>query len=149
LQGIFLYLIFPNSSDFIIAWKQAKEKLKFLAKLSEEGLFIDELRKEYGKEFDVDRIYKYVRIMDDINNQKNNQRFIVEIICLALNANEIEMENAYEVIQQIFQKAISKGILAIKKYKLENGKAILLKKDGWVLETVPKNANEVNTNKEQ
>lgn len=59
------------------------------------------------------------------------------------------MENAYEVIQQIFQKAISKGILAIKKYKLENGKAILLKKDGWVLETVPKNANEVNTNKEQ
>lgn len=97
----------------------------------------------------IDRIYKYVRIMDDINNQKNNQRFIVEIICLALNANEIEMENAYEEIQQIFQKAISKGILAIKKYKLENGKAILLKKDGWVLETVPKNANEVNTNKEQ
>ena len=49
----FMLRRFPNSSDFIIAWKQAKEKLKFLAKLSEEGLFIDELRKEYGKEFDV------------------------------------------------------------------------------------------------
>ena len=49
----FMLRRFPNSSDFITAWKQAKEKLKFLAKLSEEGLFIDELRKEYGKEFDV------------------------------------------------------------------------------------------------
>lgn len=101
----------------------------------------------------MERIYKYVRIMDDINNQKNNQRFIVEIICLELNANEIEigieMEKPYEMIQQSFQKAISKGILAIKKYKLENGKAILLNKDGWVLDTVPKNINEVNTNKEQ
>ena len=49
----FMLRRFPNSSDFNTAWKQAKEKLKFLAKLSEEGLFIDELRKEYGKEFDV------------------------------------------------------------------------------------------------
>lgn len=49
----FILRRFPNSSDFITAWQQAKQKLKFLADLSEKGLFLDELRKEYGKEFDA------------------------------------------------------------------------------------------------
>ncbi len=83
----------------------------------------------------MDRLYKYIRIMDDINKQRSNQKFIIELICLDLDDREGYETSSYDRIQITFQKAISNGILALKKYKLENNTAKLIKKEGWVLET--------------
>lgn len=82
----------------------------------------------------IDRLYKYIRIMNDINSRKNNQRYIIELIYIVIDDKSYENE-AYNRLQKMFSKAIFNGVLAIKKYKLENNKAILLAKDGWVLET--------------
>lgn len=49
----FMLKRFPDITDFVNVWKQENNKLKYLNKLSTEGLFLDELRKEYGKEFDL------------------------------------------------------------------------------------------------
>lgn len=49
----FMLKRFPEEQDFIDTWKSASNKTKLIAGLSEVGLFIDELRREYGKEFDV------------------------------------------------------------------------------------------------
>lgn len=83
----------------------------------------------------MDRLYKYIRIMDDINKQRSNQKFIIELICLDLDDREGYETSSYDRIQITFQKAISNGILALKKYKLENNTAKLIKKEGWVLES--------------
>lgn len=79
-----------------------------------------------------ERLYRYIRIMNDINKQKNNRRYIIELICLEIEDGQDYQ--LYEGIEKIFQKSISNGILAIKKYKLENDKAKLLEKNGWILE---------------
>lgn len=83
----------------------------------------------------TDRIYRYIRIMNDINKQRNNQRYIVELICLVIDDEKGYDSDAYERLQGVFSKAISKGILALKKYKLEDNKAKLIEKEGWVLDT--------------
>ena len=83
----------------------------------------------------TDRIYRYIRIMNDINKQRNNQRYIVELICLVIDDENGYDSDAYERLQKVFSKAISNGILALKKYKLENNTAKLIKKEGWVLES--------------
>lgn len=49
----FMLKRFPEEKDFIDTWQSASNKTKLIAGLSEAGLFIDELRREYGKEFDV------------------------------------------------------------------------------------------------
>lgn len=83
----------------------------------------------------MDRLYKYIRIMDDINKQRSNQKFIIELICLDLDDREGYETSSYERLQKVFSKAISNGILALKKYKLENNTSKLIEKEGWVLET--------------
>lgn len=85
-----------------------------------------------------DRIYRYIRIMNDINKQRNNQRYIVELIYLVIDDDHYE-EEAYDRLNRGFSKAISGGILALKKYKLENNNAKLIAKNGWVLETTGDN----------
>ena len=49
----FMLKRFPEEKDFIDAWQSASSKTRLLTDLSDTGLFIDELRREYGKEFDV------------------------------------------------------------------------------------------------
>ena len=49
----FMLKRFPSASDFISAWQIAKNKSKFISELSDTGLFLDELRREYGREYDV------------------------------------------------------------------------------------------------
>lgn len=49
----FMLKRFPEEQDFIDTWQSAFNKTKLIAGLSDAGLFIDELRREYGKEFDV------------------------------------------------------------------------------------------------
>lgn len=49
----FMLKRFPEEKDFIDTWQSVSNKTKLIAGLSEAGLFIDELRREYGKEFDV------------------------------------------------------------------------------------------------
>ena len=44
---------YPNEKNFVDAWQSASNKTKLLAVLSASGLFLDELRREYGREYDV------------------------------------------------------------------------------------------------
>ena len=44
---------FPEEKNFIDVWQSASSKTNILADLSEKGLFLDELRREYGREYDV------------------------------------------------------------------------------------------------
>ena len=97
----------------------------------------------------MDRLYKYIRIMDDINKQRSNQKFIIELICLDLDDRDGYETSTYNRIQRTFQKAISNGILVLKKYKIEDNKAKLLDKDGWILETSNDGQLTLDINKEQ
>lgn len=96
----------------------------------------------------TDRIYRYIRIMNDINKQRNNQRYIVELICLVIDDEKGYDSDAYERLQGVFSKAISKGILALKKYKLEDNKAKLIEKEGWVLDTSGENQLNIDMNED-
>lgn len=96
----------------------------------------------------TDRIYRYIRIMNDINKQRNNQRYIVELICLVIDDEKGYDSDAYERLQGVFSKAISKGILALKKYKLEDNKAKLIEKEGWVLDTSGENQLNLDMNED-
>ena len=49
----FMLKRFPEEKDFIDVWQSASNKTKLLAGLSDTGLFLDELRREYGREYDV------------------------------------------------------------------------------------------------
>ena len=49
----FMLKRFPEEKDFIDIWQSASNKTKLLAGLSDTGLFLDELRREYGREYDV------------------------------------------------------------------------------------------------
>lgn len=49
----FMLKRFPEEKDFIDMWQSASNKTKLLAGLSDTGLFLDELRREYGREYDV------------------------------------------------------------------------------------------------
>jgi len=96
----------------------------------------------------MDRLYKYIRIMDDINKQRSNQKFIIELICLDLDDMDGYETSTYNRIQRTFQKAISNGILVLKKYKLENNTSKLIGKEGWVLETSGDGQLNLDINKE-
>lgn len=49
----FMLKRYPNEKNFVDAWQSASNKTKLLAGLSASGLFLDELRREYGREYDV------------------------------------------------------------------------------------------------
>lgn len=49
----FMLKRFPKEKNFVDAWQSASNKTKLLAGLSDSGLFLDELRREYGREYDV------------------------------------------------------------------------------------------------
>lgn len=49
----FMLKRFPKAKDFIDLWKSSANKTKLISVLSETGLFINELRREYDKEYDV------------------------------------------------------------------------------------------------
>ena len=49
----FMLKRFPEEKDFIDIWQSASNKTKLLTGLSDTGLFLDELRREYGREYDV------------------------------------------------------------------------------------------------
>ena len=49
----FMLKRFPKEKDFIDIWQSASNKTKLLTGLSDTGLFLDELRREYGREYDV------------------------------------------------------------------------------------------------
>ena len=49
----FMLKRFPEEKDFIDMWQMASNKTKLLKGLSDTGLFLDELRREYGREYDV------------------------------------------------------------------------------------------------
>lgn len=49
----FMLKRYPNEKNFVDAWQSASNKTKLLAGLSDSGLFLDELRREYGREYDV------------------------------------------------------------------------------------------------
>lgn len=104
----FMLRRFPNSSDFITAWKQAKEKLKFLAKLSEEGLFIDELRKEYGKEFDAyDIILSNAYGITPLTREQRAEKASKVL-------NHLEGE-CHDIFADIMNKYVEIGISALEK----------------------------------
>ena len=104
----FMLRRFPNSSDFIIAWKQAKEKLKFLVKLSEEGLFIDELRKEYGKECDVyDIILSNTYGIAPLTREQRTEK-ASEVL------NHLDGE-CHDIFADIMHKYVEIGISALEK----------------------------------
>lgn len=49
----FMLKRYPNEKNFVDAWQSASNKTKLLAGLSDSGLFLDELRREYGREYDM------------------------------------------------------------------------------------------------
>lgn len=49
----FMLKRFSEEQDFIDMWQMASNKTKLLKGLSDTGLFLDELRREYGREYDV------------------------------------------------------------------------------------------------
>lgn len=79
-----------------------------------------------------DNIYKYIRIMNDINNSRKNQRYAVEIIVLNTVSNKTQ--NSYEILKERYAEALDLGILALKECIVENGKISLLHKTGWILD---------------
>jgi|GEM_PF-3556605 hypothetical protein len=82
----------------------------------------------------MEKFYKYIRIMNDINNSRRNQYFAVEIIFLNINENS-RKNNFYDDIKSIFQKAINNGILAIKEYGIDQKEQFkLVRQEGWILE---------------
>lgn len=69
-----------------------------------------------------DNIYKYVRVINDINYV--NIKYIFEIILITRNP-ECET-GAFEQLCDMYKKAINRGILVIKQYKLADDKPVLV-----------------------
>ena len=71
----FMLKRFPEEKDFINAWKSASNKTKFIANLSNIGLFIDELRREYAREYDVyDVILKNTYDIEPLTREQRAQK---------------------------------------------------------------------------
>jgi hypothetical protein len=83
----------------------------------------------------LDRLYKYIRIMMDINQRKTNQRHVIEIVLLNLASDkELPTRSNFDRLKETYERAISSGILAIKEYGLKEDEVVCIKKEGWVLE---------------
>ena len=71
----FILKRFPEEKDFISAWKSASNKTKLLTGLSDTGLFLDELRREYGREYDVyDVILKNTYDIEPLTREQRAQK---------------------------------------------------------------------------
>lgn len=102
----FMFKRFPSADDFISAWQTAKNKSKFISELSEKGLFIDELRREYGKELDI---YDII-----LNNTYDIEPFTREQ--RAQNANKIleQLEgDCKNIFVDVMAKYVEVGISAL------------------------------------
>ncbi len=81
--------------------------------------------------FHNDRLYKYLRIMFDINKTRKNQRYAVEIVVLSID--DKSKNDLFYQLKSLYQEALDQGVLALKEYRLENDEPKLVCQDGWIL----------------
>ena len=102
----FMLKRFPKAKDFIDLWKSSANKTKLISVLSETGLFINELRREYDKEYDVyDIILKNTYDIEPLTKTQRAEKtkFILE----ELNGD------CKNIFTDVIKKYIEIGISAI------------------------------------
>lgn len=78
------------------------------------------------------KLYKYIRIINDVNKSKKNQRYAVEIVILSVD--DTYGSNLYNQYVKTYAEALGNGILALKEYRFDNGVPQLANKTGWILD---------------
>ena len=126
----FMLKRFPEKQDFIDTWQSASNKTKLIASLSEAGLFIDELRREYGKEFDVydillqntygiepltreQRAQKADRILEQLNGDCKNIFADVLVKYVEVGIPAIENRNIFRI--EPFTSQYGTGVEIVRK----------------------------------
>ena len=102
----FMLKRFHEAKDFIDLWKSSANKTKLISVLSETGLFINELRREYDKEYDVyDIILKNTYDIEPLTRTQRAKKakFILE----ELNGD------CKNIFTDVIKKYIEIGISAI------------------------------------
>lgn len=77
------------------------------------------------------RYYKYIRIMNDINKERKNQRYAVELVILSLD--EKDTPTLFNKLKDSYAEALDRGILCLREYKIKNDSPELVKNAGWIL----------------
>lgn len=102
----FILKRYPTAKKFITYWNNAKSKTKFIDDLSKSGLFVEELRKEYGKEFDIyDVLLKNTYDIEPISRKKRAENALVVISSFT--------EPAKTIFVEIISKYVEIGISAL------------------------------------
>lgn len=80
---------------------------------------------------DSSKLYRYIRVMDDINKSKRNQRYSIEIILLNANAENSRM-SVFTHLSEKYKPALDSGVLILREYAIKNDKAEVANSIGWL-----------------
>lgn len=80
---------------------------------------------------DSSKLYRYIRVMDDINKSKRNQRYSIEIILLNTQTENSDV-SVFAHLAEKYKPAIDSGVLILREYTVKNDKETVTGSLGWL-----------------
>ena len=102
----FMLKRFTDKELFIKAWQSSPNKTKFIEELSEKGLFVNELRREYAKELDIyDVLLKNTYDIEPVNREQRSKK--AQIVLETLSGD------CKSIFTMLLEKYVEVGISAL------------------------------------